>query len=169
MFMASGSLTPDKAGRYIKILNDECEREMSLINDLLDLTRLEAGNRQPSLSRIRLQDWVPHVVEPFHLRTQQNQQILQLKLNPNLPEIVSDLSCLGRILTELLNNACKYTPIEGTITVSVWEEQAMIYLSVCNTGTEIPPEELPRIFDKFYRVPSSDRWQHGGTGLGQKC
>lgn len=166
MFMASGSLTPDKAGRYIKILNDECEREMSLINDLLDLTRLEAGNRQPSLSLIRLQDWVPHVVEPFHLRTQQNQQILQLKLGPDLPEIVSDLSCLSRILTELLNNACKYTPVAGTITVSVWQDQDLIYLSVANTGIEIPPEELPRIFDKFYRIPSSDRWQHGGTGLG---
>jgi len=164
--MNSGSLTPDRAGRYLKILNDECEREMSLINDLLDLTRLEAGSRKPSLSLIRLQDWVPHVVEPFHLRTQQSEQILLLKLATDLPELVSDLSCLGRMLAELLNNACKYTPAHGTITVSAWHEQVNVYLSICNTGTVIPPDELPRIFDKFYRVPSSDRWQHAGTGLG---
>lgn len=166
MFMANGSLTPDKAGRYLKILNDECEREMSLINDLLDLTRLEAGTRHPSLTLIRLQDWIPHVVEPFYLRTQQNQQTLLITLAPNLPDLVSDLSSLGRILTELLNNACKYTPAGGTITIAVEQQQAEVQLSVSNDGVEIPPEELPRIFDKFYRIPSTDRWQHGGTGLG---
>ncbi len=166
MFMANGSLTPDKAGRYLKILNDECEREMNLINDLLDLTRLEAGNRPPSLTLIRLQDWIPHVVEPFYLRTQQNQQTLLITLAPNLPDLVSDLSSLGRILTELLNNACKYTPAGGTITIAVEQQQAEVQLSVSNDGVEIPPEELPRIFDKFYRIPSTNRWQHGGTGLG---
>ncbi|WP_448560577.1 GAF domain-containing protein [Trichothermofontia sp.] len=166
MFMVNGSLTPEKAERYLKILNDECDREMNLINDLLDLTRLEAGNCQTAWTPIRLQDWIPHVVEPFHLRTQQNQQRLQLNLSPNLPDLVSDLASLGRILTELLNNACKYTPAGETITVAVSQQVDEVQLSVSNEGTEIPPEELPRIFDKFYRIPSSDRWQHGGTGLG---
>lgn len=166
MLMANGSLTPEKASRYLKILNDECEREMSLINDLLDLTRLEAGNQRPSLTLIRLQDWIPHVVEPFYLRTQQNQQTLVITLAPNLPDLVSDLSSLGRILTELLNNACKYTPAGGTISVAVGQQQDEVQLSISNNGVEIPLEELPRIFDKFYRIPSSDRWQHGGTGLG---
>lgn len=88
--------------------------------------------------------------------------------------MTSEPTKLKRIVTELLNNACKYTPPAGTITVkvralaSLAEPNAFnrVELVVSNSGSEIPATELTRIFEKFYRIPSSDRTGQGGTGLG---
>jgi signal transduction histidine kinase len=76
------------------------------------------------------------------------------------------MSILGRILTELLKNACKYTPLGEQITVTACAKAETIQISVTNSGIEIPASELPHVFEKFYRVPSADPWKQGGTGLG---
>lgn len=82
-----------------------------------------------------------------------------------------DRAKLERIVAELLTNACKYTPPEGKIAVAVCATTAAglvdkVVLTVRNTGIEIPEAQLTRIFEKFYRIPSSDYWMQGGTGLG---
>jgi signal transduction histidine kinase/DNA-binding response OmpR family regulator len=151
---------------YLQILQDECEREISLINDLLDLQRLEAGSKIVEVQAIDLSSWLPEVVQPFASTAQARQITLQVHLAPNLPMLSSDPISLQRILAELLHNAHKYTPPDEKITVSAMAEADRIRLQVCNSGIEIPAPELPRIFDKFYRVPSGDPWQQGGTGLG---
>ncbi|MFE1747263.1 GAF domain-containing protein [Coleofasciculus sp. H7-2] len=152
--------------RYFELLNDECNREMNLINDLLQLQQLNAGAHPLEKTSIHLQDWIPHIVEPFEQRTQKYQQILQVNIPEELPLLVSDPFSLARILTELLNNACKYTPPEEKITVAVYVKSEKLQIEVSNSGIEIPTNELSRIFDKFYRIPSNDPWKHGGTGLG---
>ena len=73
---------------------------------------------------------------------------------------------LNRVVNELLNNAYKYTPEGGVITISTEKSSSQLLLKVINTGVEIPVDEQERIFDKFYRIPNSDPWQHGGTGIG---
>ena len=86
-----------------------------------------------------------------------------------LPSIVTDISYLKRILTELLNNACKYTPPGETIAIDIRTIDASavkFQLQVISSGVEIPATEHDRIFDKFYRIPNTDPWKHGGTGLG---
>lgn len=156
-----------KATNYLQILDDECQREISLVNDLLDLQRLEAGKQSLALEKIQLQLWLPQFVQPFEERAQAQQQTLQLNLPAEtLPPLISELSSLERILAELFNNACKYTPPREQIIVSVCTYPNSIQIKVSNSGTEIPASELPRIFDKFYRVPSADPWKRGGTGLG---
>ncbi len=80
--------------------------------------------------------------------------------------LLGDSTSLERILAELLNNACKYTPPGERITMTACAANGVIQLKVSNSGVEIPAHELPRIFDKFYRVPSADPWKQGGTGLG---
>ncbi|MBD2041443.1 PAS domain S-box protein [Microcoleus sp. FACHB-672] len=152
--------------RYFKILQDESEREISLINDLLDLQQLDAGTQPLMLTTIHLQNWISHVIEPFEQRFCKQQQILHVEIASDLPPLVSDMSALGRILSELLNNACKYTPPQGEITVTARVESGMLQLGVSNTGIEIPASEFTHIFDKFYRIPSADPWKQGGTGLG---
>lgn len=104
--------------RYLQILKDEAHREMSLINDLLDLSRVDAGVEPYVVTTIDPQTWIPHVVEPFLERTQLQQQQLQINLAPNLPLLTTDLLDLERILSELLNNACKYTPAGEKIVVT---------------------------------------------------
>ncbi|MDX2243245.1 MAG: PAS domain S-box protein [Leptolyngbyaceae cyanobacterium bins.302] len=164
-----------RAAQYFQILNNECSRETNLINDLLDLSRMEAETDPFLWTTIRLQDWIPAIAEPFEYKTRaQNQQLL-LQIADDLPSMITDLQYLERILTELLQNACKYSPTGETIAVAVSlrleaatqnEEPTAIQITVRNTGVEIPLEELSHVFDKFYRVPNNDPWKHGGTGLG---
>ncbi|MCY7277643.1 MAG: HAMP domain-containing histidine kinase, partial [Phormidesmis sp. CAN_BIN44] len=159
--------------RYLQILQAECARETALIDDLLDLQRLEAGVDTIELQALHLQEWLPLIVEAFQERAQSHQQTLQLDIAPNLPPLISNPLGLERVVTELLTNACKYTPPGGSIIVTVCATSSTpeiapnrVVLTVCNSGVEIPAAVLTRVFEKFYRIPNSDRWQRGGTGLG---
>ncbi len=156
-----------KVARYFKILQDECQREIGLINDLLDLSRLDAGAESLVPSTIDLSQWLPNLVDPFIERTKNQHQNLELEIANHLPPMTTDLSKLERILTELLNNACKYTPAEENIKISVkLTARKTLKFNVDNSGVNVPAEELTRIFDKFYRIPNNDPWKHSGTGLG---
>lgn len=156
----------EKTDRYLKILHEECLRESELINDLLDLQRLESGAQALIYESIPLQEWIPGITEAFRDRAQQRQQVLTVDLELDLPRVEADRSGLGRIIAELLNNACKYSPPEAHITLQIRSRGAYMLFKVSNTGVELPQSELPQIFDKFYRVPHGDRWKQGGTGLG---
>lgn len=158
--------------RYLNILQEQCNQELNLVNDLLDMRVLDADAYPLELTSIQLKDWIPHIAESFQERAHFQQQTFQINLAQELPPLVSDLSSLTRILSELLNNACKYTPPGEQIVVTahflLGEASKADYfqISVSNSGVEIPPEELQRIFDPFYRIPGNDPWKHGGTGLG---
>lgn len=152
--------------RYVQILNTECEREISLINTLLDLQRLEAGEHPLVMAPLWLQAWLPDLVATFHERARDRQQKLQLDVSPDLSVLVTDAAILERLLAELLHNACKYTPPSGHITVTVQVQRDSMQIQISNTSAEIPKSELAHLFDKFYRIPHADPWKQGGTGLG---
>jgi PAS domain S-box-containing protein len=164
------SFISEENQRYLVMLSDECDREMALINDLLDLQRLEAEDSlllTPDM--LLLEQLIPWVISPFEVRFQEHQQTLQLNIPSNLPVLFSDATTLERILGELVNNACKYTPSGGEIILSVdyhpGENPPKTIISIRNS-VEIPQAELPQIFNKFYRLPNADIWNQGGTGLG---
>ncbi|MGG6297468.1 ATP-binding protein [Leptolyngbya sp. AN02str] len=152
--------------RYLRILRDEGQREITLINDLLDLSRLDADVEPLWLTSLQLSDWIPAIAEVFGDRLQSRQQQLHLVVPPVLPLLTTDLSYLERILSELLTNASKYTPSQGDITIAAHALPSGIEIRISNTGSEVPATERDRIFEKFYRIPSSDPWKHEGTGLG---
>lgn len=155
-----------KAHRYFEILNHECEREINLINDLLDLQRLEEGRQPVVLETIHLDRWLPPLLAPFHERTRSREQQFHLHIPDPAPLVVSNGLSLARVLTELLNNACKYTPAQEAIALSISFSEEAWHLRISNSGVEIPAPEIHRIFDKFYRIPKADPWKQGGTGLG---
>lgn len=159
-----------RIARYYHILKEECEREISLINDLLDLQRLDVGSHPVQTEPIVLKTWLPGLLDSFITRAKSRDQNLTLTTAAALPVVHTDLASLERILAELLNNACKYTPPGQYITLQVQPvpntHQSQVQFVLTNTGVTIPPEEMPRIFDKFYRIPSADPWKQGGTGLG---
>jgi PAS domain S-box-containing protein len=174
------------ARHYFSILSEECQREINLINNLIDLSQLEARAEPLAPQPVNLSIWLSHIAEPFIEVARQQDLELHINLPDQLPLLRTDLSCLERIITELLQNACKYTPDSGAIAVTArlltqqsetrtnsylpfliaTPQQATLQLRVSNTGIELPPAELERIFDKFYRIPNHDPWQYGGTGLG---
>lgn len=153
------------AMRYLNILSNECGRETDLINDLLDLQRLEAGAESLMKEPIDLQTWLPELVVPFQERAQNNGQTFLLYLPVTLPPLFTNSLALKRILAELLNNACKYTPALEEISLVVLANEGMMRLSVRNSGIEIPSSELPHIFDKFYRASGTKKTANG-SGLG---
>ncbi|MBE9180372.1 PAS domain S-box protein [Oculatella sp. LEGE 06141] len=163
-----GLLTAESSStsRYFQVLKNECHREITLINDLLDLSRLAAGTEPLILTQIDLTHWISSLMEPFYERVVRQQQSLDLHLTEASLSITTDLSYLERVLTELLTNACKYTPLDGQIEVAVKPNQTGVQIRVSNSGVEISAVERDRIFEKFYRIPNNDPWKHGGTGLG---
>lgn len=166
-FTLTDPQTLERAVRYFKILKDEGQREICLINDLLDLSRLDSSREPLSITQIQPQDWLPQVAMPFLDRAQEQHQTLEVIVSANLPSLSTDLFCLERIVTELLNNACKYTPEGKTIRVTATTpDLKTLHLQIANSGIEIAPIERDRIFEKFYRIPNNDPWKHGGTGLG---
>lgn len=179
------STDAEKQRIYLKLLHTACDREVELINDLLDLQRAEAQSPERTLEKLNLLQWIPAFAEPFYGRTQQRQQKLEIILTPHLPPLLTVVRSFERILTELLNNACKYTPPGGSIILEIASADNKLQLISSNYGApaspsladqsltivvrnqaEIPPHSLPRLFDRFYRIPGGDRWNQGGTGLG---
>jgi len=112
--------------------------------------------------------WLPRALDPFQSRIKDRELDLRVNCDQGIPTFHSDRISLDRILAELLNNACKYTPQNGEVSLTIQYlefPKPMLRLQVTNQA-EIPEQELPRIFDKFYRVPNADPWKQGGTGLG---
>lgn len=164
---------PERSQRYLEILQAECVRESELIDNLLDLQRLATASYTLVLNEaVNLQDYLPKIIEAFRVRTQQRGQTIQLNLPCDVKPLVTDRASLERILAELLNNACKYTADAGKVVLGVHtqghreESTTTSIIFTISNQAEIPAAELPRIFEKFYRVPKADRWKQGGTGLG---
>ncbi|MBD2360721.1 PAS domain-containing sensor histidine kinase [Anabaena minutissima FACHB-250] len=162
-----GNAESSKAACYFEILNNECDREINLINNFLDLKRLERDSQPLVLETIQIQQWLWQVVEKFkQLNFHLCQQNFSIKIPHSLPPLACDSSNLERIFIELLSNACKFSPPDTAIIISAEKKANSILLQVINSGVEIPSTELPRIFDKFYRIPTNDPAKQGGTGLG---
>jgi len=174
-----------KIAHYLKILNDECNREIGLITDLLDLQQLETSAPSIATQPIDLAPYLQRILLPFRAQVESQAQNLQVDVARDLPVISSDPQSLERILIELLTNACKYTPageeirLTARMNVDKPEHQqdqpsthagdrptAKIKICVINSGVEISPDQLGSIFDKFYRIPNHDPHRHSGTGLG---
>ncbi|MEH2255836.1 hybrid sensor histidine kinase/response regulator [Nostoc sp.] len=183
----SNALSPSESvGRYLTILRDQCEQELELVDNLLHLRMIDADVYPLELTSIKLQKWLPQIAESFQERAQARQQSFQVSVFPDLPPLVSDLASLTEIVSELLNNACKYTPPDGQIVLntqvidiikSLTNEDAKsdvlhnfqvpyFQITISNSGVIIPKKEQSRVFEPFYRIPESDRWQQSGTGLG---
>ncbi|HEY9700237.1 MAG TPA: GAF domain-containing protein [Trichocoleus sp.] len=151
--------------RYFQILQNECQREAKLINDLLDISQLDTETEPLELTPIDIAAHLQQRMSPLIERTQNRQQI-ELAVERNLPLLTTNLLYLDRVLTELIDNACKYSPAGATITLFARSTQLSFAVGVQNSGVEIDPAEIPRIFERFYRIPNADPWQYGGTGLG---
>lgn len=152
--------------RVFKIFKGSCQQQNKSVNDLLTLCYLDAQNATLNPELIDLRSFIPQIVEPFKEQAERQQQQLIINVPEEISRLQSDVTLLERVINELITNACKYTPAEEIISITAEEKEQKIYLSVSNSGIEIPREEQESIFEKFYRIPSHDPWKHGGTGIG---
>ena len=139
---------------------------LDLINDLLDVAKMEAGFRHFEQVPVQLPEILVEIVE--FLEAQANVQRVKLKLEtaPGLPAILADRRGIEEVFTNLIANAINYSPHGGDVTISIQPQGDFLEARVGDQGIGIEPEELPKIFDKFYRVKSPQTRQVIGTGLG---
>ena len=158
---AAGDLT-DKQVEVLSACRDDCERLDKLMRDLLDLSRIEAGENKPVLAPARTTEVIGAVTR--ELRPQVEAKGLDFKVDApvGLPNVLVDRSQVERVLANLVVNAIRYTR-QGEIKVSALPRGNFVAVSVSDTGSGIPQEYLPHVFDKFVQVPGSAT---GGAGLG---
>jgi len=160
-----GFYDKDTVHEFYTIIDQECDRLTRLISDLLNVSRIEAGraldlNPQP----LQLADLVEKVVAAQKSYTNKHQ--FAIDIESDLPTIVADMDKVDQILTNLTNNAIKYSPNGGTITVSARHSNGSIRVSVADQGMGIPKEHLDKVFDRFHRIDNRDTRKVGGTGIG---
>jgi two-component system sensor histidine kinase KdpD len=146
----------------IENAREEAERLNRLVGDLLDMTRLEAGAMKVRLQPSDVQDVIGSALTQLEQRLDRRQ--VQVRVPDDLPSVPLDFALVSQVLVNLLDNALKYSPPESPIEVEARLRGAFLEIEIADRGTGIPPEDLTRIFDKFYRVrhPGSV----SGTGLG---
>jgi two-component system, sensor histidine kinase and response regulator len=161
---------PDNRRQYLDIALSACDQGDELIQNLLDLYQLEAGEALVVPAPLDLQDYLRTIYAAFKVRTETYQQRLEWDVPEVLPPLISDGMTIQRILIELLNNACKYTSAQGVVCFKVREagedQDVPSLVFLVRNQSEIPADALPQLFNKFYRVPGGDRQKRGGTGLG---
>ena len=158
---AAGDLT-DKQVEVLSACREDCERLDKLMRDLLDLSRIEAGETKPALASTTTNDLIRDATR--ELRPQVEAKGISFKVDApaELPNVLVDRTQVERVLTNLVGNAIRYTR-QGEITIRVLARGNFVAVSVSDTGSGIPHEYLPHIFDKFVQVPGAPT---GGAGLG---
>jgi PAS domain S-box-containing protein len=159
---AAGDLT-DKQREVLETCREDCDRLEKLMRDLLDLSKIEAGEDLPHVAPVPAGDLVTAAAE--HLRAQVESKGLTLTLDApmELPPVLADREQVERVISNLVVNAVRYTKRGGEITIAAARRDGYVAVSVADTGTGIPPEYLPLIFDKFVQVPDAPS---GVAGLG---
>lgn len=155
----------ETARRFLSRVRANADRMASLVDDLLELSRLESGAQPPTIEPIECGAVVLEVVDSF-AEIATRKAILLDSVQSDTQPVLTDADRLRRILEHLVDNALKYTPDGGRVTVHVTPEGEGALITVEDTGPGIAPEHLSRLFERFYRVDTARSRELGGTGLG---
>jgi two-component system sensor histidine kinase VicK len=155
------------ATHFLNVADTEAERMARLISDLLQLSRLDARESYFEKKELSVEGLLKPAYERFLMTCKQKEIQLELSIEDNLPAITVDKDKLDQVLDNVISNAVKYTPANGTISIhAVQQEDNYIQVSIGDTGSGIPKQDLNRLFERFYRVDKARSRTLGGTGLG---
>lgn len=152
--------------RFLEKVATHTERLTRLIEDLLDLSRLESGQARLDPKPLALPGVAARAVGVVETSAQSRGVRLALDLRDDLPSVIADDRSLEQVLVNLMDNAIKYTGAGGEVRVSTRAEEGRLRVLVSDTGIGIPPADIPRLFERFFRVDRSRSRELGGTGLG---
>lgn len=161
--LTDGGLEPSP--QIYQMLARETKRLERLVNDLQELSKAEAGYLPINLQPVNLRPLLESLVEKFADQILEDGPVLRLECPPQLPPVLADIDRIEQVLVNLLGNAIRYTT-EGSITVRAWTEPSKLWIAVVDTGIGIAPENLPHVFERFWRADQSRDRNSGGTGIG---
>ena len=150
---------------FLHIILKESERMQGLIEDLLDLSKIEQQGFKLNMGTVDIKGLLEEIQMVLDKKSQDKEIVLQVDVNKPV-SVIGDSSRLKQIFINLINNAIVYTPSGGTVSVTLFEDDYSAYIKVADTGIGISKEEIPRIFERFYRVDKARSRNTGGTGLG---
>jgi cell cycle sensor histidine kinase DivJ len=163
---ASQTLAPERRDEYIGIIRESGEHLLQVVNTLLDVSKIEAGNFDVLPEPFAVAAFAHGCCDLMGLKAERGGILLAREIASDLPELVADRRACKQVLINLLSNAIKFTPAGGQVTVVARRERDRIVLIVSDTGIGIAEEDLPKLGDPFFQALSSYDRRHEGTGLG---
>jgi len=163
--LKEGTLSSDDRRHYLEAALRHGERLGRLIDELFELAKMDAGETRPHAEAFSMGELVQDVVQEFRLRASERGVRLEVHPTPDVPFVEADIGMMQRVLENLIENALRHTPENGRVTVRLGIEGSLVQVEVEDTGCGISPEDLPRIFERFYRAGANGA-DAGGSGLG---
>ena len=157
---------PPMAHKFLRIIMLETERLTRLINDILSISKLESGNDEVAIERIRLDKVAYDVCDMLTIHAGEKEVTIHAHMNEKPVYIMGNPDRVEQMLINLVENAIKYNKPGGSVTVQVFSDAKEANVTISDTGIGIAEEHLPRMFERFYRVDKGRSRQMGGTGLG---
>jgi two-component system sensor histidine kinase BaeS len=156
---------PADAETY-QTIHREADRLQRLVNDLQELSRVESGAFDLDRQSVKVSDLVDSAVARLGKQFEEKDVTLETEVPSGLPQVFVDKDRIDQVLLNLVGNALQYTPSGGKVTISAHAQDDEIHIAVADTGIGIPPEHLPHLFTRFYRVDKSRSRARGGSGIG---
>jgi len=162
-----GILKKEKAQRYAENIITSGNRLLNMINDLLDLAKTQAGKMELHIEKASVTELCENLAASFSLLTRKKKIKVKLRIDPEIPLLVTDVGKVQQILYNFLNNAVKFTPQRGRIEVAAaMMDEKTVRISVSDTGCGISADDRDKIFEKFRQIDASLTRESTGSGLG---
>lgn len=156
----------DTVKEFLGIICQNSDRLANLIDDLLDLSKIESGKMRMEFEPLQTAPIVNRCINVLERAAKEKSLSVSLDIPADLPKVLGDHKRLSQVFLNLLDNAVKYTPQGGSITVAAFYKENIVQFDISDTGIGISGKDLPRIFERFYRVDKARSRELGGTGLG---
>ena len=157
---------PEQSVRFLSVISQHTDRMNQIISDLLQLSLIESKGFELKSEPFSVKELVEEVVDSLKRSAEKKSQNLEISIISGVQKVVGDRYRIGQALTNLVDNAIKYTPEKGSIRIEFRDKGEKMEIVVIDNGTGIPPQDLSRIFERFYTVDKGRSRELGGTGLG---
>ena len=166
LLIKGDSMTTEDRDRYLRIAQKHTMRLGALIGDLFELSKLDAGSVTPSVESFSLPELVQDTAQEFDIESERKNIALHVEVGETAAITMGDIGLIQRALENLVRNAIQFTPEGGEITISINERPGSVAVAVSDSGPGIAAEDVPRIFDRFYRVRDGEEARSDSSGLG---
>ncbi|MBI5888675.1 MAG: ATP-binding protein [Deltaproteobacteria bacterium] len=156
----------DTLTEFLRIIDRHATRMARLIDDLLILSKLESHQMTMEIAPVDIREVIIPTVKSFEKQARDKRITISSRIPEGLPKVMGDRDRLEQVVVNLVDNAIKYTHSGGSVNISVSRIEGSVRVDVADTGIGIPAEDIPRIFERFYRVDKARSRELGGTGLG---
>lgn len=165
--MQDGTIPPEERDKYIDIVLSETKRMTTMVNDLLDLARIESGKTVLKMEAFDINELIRRTLLTFEARIFDNDMDVDVKFAQEQYYVEADSTQISQVLRNLIDNAIKYSPSGSKLRIATYSVHREVYVSVQDSGQGIPEEDLPHVFDRFYKVEKAHTpTKQSGTGLG---